>query len=125
MRACENLSMGVPGTKPIDESEFMRLAEHTLQLLDRRIEASGVDADCEFKGTGVLEIEFGDGSKIIVNSQAAAREIWVAAKSGGYHFHRDGPRWVNTRDGSELFEALSAYVSQQAGEAVNLTMGNE
>ena len=104
----------------MDESEFIRLAEITLQELDRRIEASGIDADCEFKGTGVLEIEFGNGSKIVVNSHAAAREIWVAAKSGGYHFSGDGDRWVNTRDGSELFAALSSYVSQQAGEPVSL-----
>ena len=96
----------------MDESEFIRLAEKTLQELDRRIEANGIDADCEFKGTGVLEIEFGDGSKIIVNSQAAAREIWVAAKSGGYHFCREHERWVNTRDGTELLASLSAYVSQ-------------
>lgn len=107
----------------MDESEFIRLAELTLQELDRRIEASGIDADCEFKGTGVLEIEFDDGSKIIVNGQAAAREIWVAAKSGGYHFRRDGARWVNTRDGAELFAALSAYVGQQAGETVDLGQG--
>jgi CyaY protein len=104
----------------MDESEFIRLAEHTLLELDRRIEASGIDADCEFSGTGVLEIEFVDGSKIIVNSQAAAREIWVAARSGGYHFRSDGARWVNTRDGTDLFAALSAYISQQAGETVNL-----
>lgn len=104
----------------MDESEFVRAAEIALQEIDRRIEASGIDADCEFKGTGVLEIEFAGGSKIIVNSQAAAREIWVAAKSGGYHFRDDGGRWVNTRDGSELFAALSAYASQQSGETVNL-----
>ena len=116
--------MRAAGIRPMDESEFIRAAEQTLQQLDRHIEASGIDADCEFKGTGVLEIEFGDGSKIIVNSQAAAQEIWVAAKSGGYHFRSDGPRWVNTRDGSELFAALSAYVSQQAGETVDLTTGN-
>jgi len=107
----------------MDESEFIRIAEITLQKIDRRVEASGIDADCEFKGTGVLEIEFADGSKIIVNSQAAAREIWVAAKSGGYHFRGDGGHWVNTRDGTELFAALSAYVSQQAGETVNLVAG--
>jgi len=87
------------------------------------MEASGIDADCEFRGTGVLEIEFADGSKIIVNSQAAAREIWVAAKSGGYHFRHDGARWVNTRDGGEPFAALSAYVSQPSGQAVNLGAG--
>ena len=104
----------------MDESEFIRLAEIALHEIDRRIEASGVDADCEFKGTGVLEIEFGNGSKIIVNSQAAACEIWVAAKSGGYHFRGEGGRWVNTRDGTELFAALSAYASGQAGEPVNL-----
>ncbi len=104
----------------MDESEFLRMAEFALQEIDRRIEASGIDVDCEFKGTGVLEIEFSNGSKIIVNSQAAAREIWVAAKSGGYHFRGDGDRWVNTRDGSELFAALSACVSQQSGEAVDL-----
>lgn len=109
----------------MDESEFIRLAEQTLQQLDRRIEASGIDADCGFKGTGVLEIEFSDGSKIIVNSQAAAREIWVAAKSGGYHFRGDGRRWVNTRDGSELFASLSVFVSQQSGEMVNLAAGEE
>jgi CyaY protein len=107
----------------MDESEFVRLAEVTLQEIDRRIEASGIDADCEFKGTGVLEIEFAGGSKIIVNSQAAAREIWVAAKSGGYHFRSAGGRWVNTRDGTELFAALSVYVSQQAGETVDLVTG--
>ena len=108
----------------MDESEFIRLAEQTLREIDRRIEASGVDADCQWKGTGVLEIEFGNGSRIIVNSQAAAREIWVAAKSGGYHFRGDGGRWINTRDGTELFAALSVYVSQQAGGAVNLAMDN-
>ena len=108
----------------MDESEFIHLAEQTLQEIDRRIEASGVDAECEFKGTGVLEIEFANGSKIIVNSQAAAREIWVAAKSGGYHFRGEGGRWINTRDGIDLFAALSACVSQQAGGTVNLSTDN-
>ena len=108
----------------MDESAFLRLTEQTLQELDRRIGASGIDADCEFKGAGMLEIEFGDGSRIIVNSQAAAQEIWVAAKSGGYHFRAVDGRWINTRDGTELFAALSACVSQQAGETVNLAAGN-
>lgn len=104
----------------MDESEFTRLAEQVLQEIERRVEASGVDADCERKGSGVLELEFSGGGRIIINSQAAMQEIWVAAKSGGYHFRRDGARWVNTRDGSELFAALSGYLSQQVGEAVSL-----
>jgi CyaY protein len=69
----------------------------------------------------VLEIEFAEkGSKIIINSQAPMKEMWVAAKSGGFHFKREGERWVNTRDGSELFEALSQMISSQAGVAISL-----
>jgi CyaY protein len=49
------------------------------------------------------------------------QELWVAAKSGGFHFRADGERWVNTRDGSELFAALSQMVGAQGGVTVNLS----
>jgi frataxin-like iron-binding protein CyaY len=65
----------------MDEGEFIRPAEQTLQGLDPRIEARGIGADSEFKGTGVLEIEFSDGSKIIVDGQAAARPFQHSANS--------------------------------------------
>ena len=56
--------------------------------------------DFELKAGGIVEIEFDDGSKIIVNRHGAAREIWVAARSGGFHFRWDGAAWRDTRDGS-------------------------
>ena len=68
----------------------------------------------------MLEIEFADGSKIIVNRHAAAREIWVAARAGGFHFRWDGSAWRDTRQGSELFGELSKLVSAQGGEPVLL-----
>ena len=68
----------------MDESVFEALAETELARIEQAFDASGVDADIEAKGDGVLEIEFSDGSKIIVNRHAAAREIWVAARSGGF-----------------------------------------
>jgi CyaY protein len=69
----------------------------------------------------VLEIEFIDnGSKIIVNSQAPMQELWVAAKAGGYHYKRVGAEWINTRDGSELFAALSQLASAQGGAQITL-----
>ena len=68
----------------------------------------------------MIEIEFENGSKIIVNRHGAAREIWVAAKSGGYHFRPDGGRWLGTRDGEELLAALARSVSEQAGVRVEL-----
>ncbi len=105
------------------ESEFNALADIALSRIEQALEASAADLDWELKTGGVLELEFADGSRIIANRHSAAREIWVAAKSGGFHYRYDGDRWVNTRDGEELFTALSRLVSTQAGERVELTSG--
>ncbi len=103
-----------------NEAEFESLAARALARIEGALEESGIDADFELKEGGVLEIEFGDGSKIIVNRHAAAREIWVAARSGGFHFRWDGTAWRDSRDGGELFAALSRLVSAQGGQAVLL-----
>lgn len=103
------------------DTEFEALAEAALAAVERAIEASGLDIDIQAKGAGVLELEFQDGSKMIINRHAAAREIWVAAKSGGFHFRHDGTAWRDTRDAAELYAALSRLVSAQAGAPVTLT----
>ena len=104
----------------IDEAEFEQRSGRALASIERAVEASGAECDCEQKGDGVLELEFENGSRIVINRHGAAREIWVAAKSGGYHFRFDGARWVNTRDGEELFASLSRCVGEQAGRPVAL-----
>lgn len=109
------------------ESEFLALAEASLDAielaLEQASEVSDLDVECSRTGN-VLEIEFvGNGSKIIVNSQAPMQELWVAAKSGGFHYKSVAGQWINTRDGSELFSALSQMVSGQSGIAVLLGKG--
>jgi CyaY protein len=104
----------------LSDTDFERLATQALQRIEAALEASGIGADFELKEGGVLEIEFADGSKMIVNRHGAAREIWVAARAGGFHFRWDGAAWRDTRDASELFAALSKLVSAQGGEAVLL-----
>nr|PZN02751.1 MAG: iron donor protein CyaY [Pseudomonadota bacterium] len=77
------------------ESEFSEIADQTLARIERAVEDCGADVDVELKEGGVLELEFADGSRIIVNRHNAAREIWVAARSGGYHFRYADGRWRN------------------------------
>ena len=106
------------------ESEFLALADSTLSAieaaLERATESGDLDIECSRSGN-VLEIEFIDnGSKIIVNSQAPMQQMWVAAKSGGFHYKHENAHWINTRDGSELSAALSRMVSEQGGIGVTL-----
>jgi CyaY protein len=102
------------------ESEFNSSAEAALERISRALEESGADCDWELKAGGVLELEFADRSRMIVNRHSAARQIWVAARSGGYHFRHDGARWIDTRDGTELFASLSRLVTEQSGAPVIL-----
>jgi len=104
----------------MDDKEFNSLADATLTRIEQALEASEADIDFELAAGGVLEIEFADGSKIIVNRHGVGREIWMAAKAGGFHFRRDGDAWRDTRDGTELMEKLSTLASQQAGEKIVL-----
>jgi CyaY protein len=102
------------------ETEFNDSAEALLARIAEELDAADADCECELKAVGVLEVEFDDGSKMVINRHAAAHEIWVAAKTGGHHFRfRDGA-WHDTRDNSELFAALSGMLSRQVGRPVVL-----
>ncbi len=104
----------------MNDSEFNALADTALKQIETGLEISGADLDFAMVSAGVLEIEFADRSKIIVNRHGAAKEMWVAARSGGFHFRWDGTVWLDTRDSTELMAALSVLVSAQAGEPVVL-----
>jgi CyaY protein len=102
------------------ESEYTTLADAFFARLESCLEAVDDGLDFELAGGGVLELEFDDTSKIIINRQSAAQEIWVAARSGGFHYRWDGQVWRDTRSGEELFAALSRLASAQAGSAIQL-----
>ena len=104
----------------MNDSEFNALADAALKQIEGALERCDADLDFEMVSDSVLQIEFVDGSKIIVNRHDAAQQIWVAARSGGFHYQWDGCCWQDTRSGGELMTVLSKLVSQQAGERVSL-----
>jgi CyaY protein len=109
----------------MSDPAFQQAAEATLDAIEAAVEraadASGLDLEIERQGN-VITLAFEDDSKVIVNSHSAAREIWVAARSGGFHYRLlDDGRWIDGRSGDELFSALSRLVSRQGGVAVVLS----
>jgi CyaY protein len=102
----------------ITDSEFTLAADRTLAAiggaLDAALETSDADVDWNLND-GILEIECADGSKLIVNRHGPNREIWVAARAGGFHFKPVAGAWRDTRSGDELGAALVALLRTQAG----------
>ena len=103
----------------MNESEFDKKATDTLLYIEQAIEESGADIDFEGVG-GILTLEFADGSKIIINKQGAAQQIWVAARSGGFHYGYIDGQWINDQGGGELMQELSRFIREQSDEEVNL-----
>lgn len=99
------------------ENEFNELADAVFARIELALDGSDGDIDYDSNGS-VMEIEFGDGSKIIVNRHVPNREIWLAAKSGGFHYSLQNERWFSERDDSELFAKLGELV--QLGSGVKL-----
>jgi CyaY protein len=104
------------------ESEFVALADRTLArigaALDAALESSDADVDWSLVD-GILEIVGEDGGKIIANRHVPNREIWVAAKSGAFHFRADGGRWRDTRGGAELGTELARLLAEQMAVRVD------
>ena len=75
------------------ETEFIALAERTLQRLESAVEDVDDDIDLSRQGNG-LTIEFDDCFHIVINVQAPTRQIWLASIKGGTPYSFAGNSWV-------------------------------
>ena len=106
----------------MNESEFQEITDKTIEDIQDAIDESGADIDYDDIG-GVLTLEFENGSKIIFSKQGAMNQLWMAARSGGFHFDYDeySETWLcDSGDNEELYKMLSRLASEQAGDAVTL-----
>lgn len=102
------------------DGEYKTLTDTFFSRLESALDDVADDVEYEIGNGGVLEIEFEDGSMMVINRQSATHEVWVAARSGGFHYRWDGAAWRDTRSGEEIFAALTRLASEQAGTSVVL-----
>jgi len=122
------MNLNNSGVETIDDKQFYQLGSNLLQSIEAALEAADdeldLDLDVERQGGNVINIRFRDKSVIVVNTQPPLHEIWVAAKSGGYHYRWAGtmaqPLWLDTKTGKELLSDLTEFASAQAGQVVKI-----
>lgn len=103
----------------MNESEFNQAVDATLLAIEDALEAQDRDIDVE-TSAGILTLTFANGSKVIVNRQAATGEIWVAARSGGFHCARRDGGWTCNTTGETLQALLSRVCGEQDGSPLQL-----
>jgi CyaY protein len=104
----------------IDEGLFDKLADRTLAQLELALnDVDGLEADLE---SGILTIEFSDGSRFVVNSHRAARQIWMAASARAWHFDvsPEAGRWTASKTDEELWACIKGQIEQKLGRRIQL-----
>ncbi len=99
------------------DSEFMDHAEILLHRVeaacDRISDEDSADIDSQRTG-GMVTLVFSNKSQIVINLQKPLHEVWLAARSGGYHYKFDGALWQDTKGQGEFFANLSRLASEQS-----------
>ncbi|MFA7941028.1 iron donor protein CyaY [Pseudomonas brenneri] len=99
----------------LTEARFHDLVDATQQVLEDIFDESGEDLDQE-NSAGVLTVKFENGSQLIFSRQEPLRQLWLAARSGGFHFDYDeeSERWMCDKSEEQLGEMLERIVREQA-----------
>ena len=105
--------------------EFLDQAERLLAGVeissDRLNDDTDADIDNQRVG-GMVTLTFPNRSQIVINLQKPLHEVWLAARCGGFHYKFDGAHWMDTKGQGELWESLSRYASEQAGQKLSFKL---
>src|SRR4051812_43716889 len=112
-------------TQALTESDYDALATPELQRLIARLDALGDDSDHAVEAelaSDILTIEFSDGTRYVLNSHRAARQIWLSAERSAWHFDYlpSSKTWVASKSGDEMWATLNRLLSAKLKTPVEL-----
>lgn len=102
------------------DAEFLTTYKATLTHIEECVEAAIVDTDAELdyeSANDMLTLTFKTGSVAIISRQSAIKQLWLAARSGGFHFDfdTDSGQWICTVNRRTLPDMLSEICLEQGG----------
>ena len=98
----------------MDDSEFQEIVDEEFVRIEDRVDELELDVDIDASG-GVLAFTLDSGSSVILSRQIANHEVWVAARSGGFHLKRSGDGWHCDTTDESLEQLLNRVFTEQAG----------
>ncbi|KEI70115.1 iron donor protein CyaY [Endozoicomonas elysicola] len=108
---------------PLTESQYNELLDGLMLAIEDAIDDSGLDIDYE-TSAGILTLTCEDNSKIILSRQTPLLQLWVAARSGGFHFDYNDEQgdWLLDGRGESFISLLNRCLTEQSGETVQLVI---
>ena len=108
----------------MDDQQFQKLAEASLQQLKRTLIAAEDSVEMEVEEqSGALHIGFDDPpSRFVISPNSAVRQIWISALSTSFKLDWSDAQkdWVLAKTGEKLLPLVARLVSEQTGQTVQL-----
>lgn len=104
--------------------EFLDRAESVLKAVEAACDRINAETEADIDNQrvgGMITLVFENRSQIVINLQKPLHEIWLAAKSGGYHYKYVDGAWQDTKGQGEFFDNLSRFATEQAGQALHFS----
>ncbi len=101
----------------MNNTEYHQLVDKEWVRIEEAIDSSEADIDYETIGN-VMNLEFDDSSQIVINKQEPMQQIWLASKSGGFHFSYINKQWICSKTGSEFFALVKRECDKHCGEEI-------
>jgi CyaY protein len=100
----------------LTEARFHDLVDATQQAVEDIFDDCDLDIDLE-NSAGVLTVRFENGTRLIFSRQEPLRQLWLAARSGGFHFdyNQASERWMCDSSDEQLGEMLVRITLEQSG----------
>jgi iron donor protein CyaY len=108
----------------MDEQEFKKAADRTLETLYRKLAVASDDSDFETDlRSGALIIEFEEpAAKFVISPNTPVRQIWVSAHSRSFKLDWNAAQdtFVLPDSGETLTQLIRSALGQQLGEEITL-----
>ena len=108
----------------MDEATYTMSVQKVFTRLVKAVDAADPDLmDADSTGDMITVTSMRTQEKVIVNTQRAVRQIWVAGNGQGLHFSLapDG-RWLDDKgQGRELLDWVKTCVAAATGVTLDLT----
>jgi iron donor protein CyaY len=106
------------------DAEFLALYQATLNDIESVVEDAIDEDDAEIdyeSGNDMLTLQFRNGTVAVISRQTAVQQLWLAARSGGFHFEWNPSReeWVCTLNGQSLEDMLEEICLEQGGVRIS------
>ncbi|MDY0251074.1 MAG: iron donor protein CyaY [Pseudomonas sp.] len=106
----------------LSDSQFHDLVDATQRNLEDIIDDSDVDIDIE-NSAGILTLTFINQQQLILSRQEPLKQLWLADRSGGFHFDFDNQdqQWRCDSNQQTLSEMLSEILLTHTQQTFDLS----